>query len=107
MLNLLLLLLLLLCSIIDNNVLRFTKTEQQTQNEAVSQNEAFFSTEIVRQSQLSFNELVVEKEIGEGSYGKVCVGKWNRARVAIKFCRNKAKLDEFIHEVRLIMYVCV
>jgi predicted Ser/Thr protein kinase len=51
------------------------------------------------------NELVIEKEIGEGSYGRVCLGKWNAAPVALKFCRKKGKLDEFMHEVRLMMYV--
>jgi predicted Ser/Thr protein kinase len=58
-------------------------------------------------SQITYNELSIEKEIGKGSYGKVCVGEWNGTRVAIKFCRNKTKLTEFMHEVRLIMYVCV
>jgi predicted Ser/Thr protein kinase len=59
------------------------------------------------QSQILFNELVVEKEIGEGSYGKVFLGKWNDAPVALKFCRNNVKIEEFIFEVKVMMYVCV
>jgi hypothetical protein len=71
-----------------------------------NQNETLNLTQIkLQQSQISFNELLIEREIGEGSYGKVCVGKWNGSQVAIKFCRNKGKLDEFMQEVRLIMYV--
>jgi hypothetical protein len=55
-------------------------------------------------SQISFNELTIEKEIGEGSYGKVCVGKWNQAAVALKFCRRKGNMNEFMNEMKLMMY---
>jgi serine/threonine protein kinase len=53
--------------------------------------------------QVSFNEIVVEKELGEGSYGKVCLGKWRAAAVALKFCKNKGKLEEFINEMKLMI----
>jgi predicted Ser/Thr protein kinase len=59
----------------------------------------------IRRSQISFNELVVDKEIGEGSYGKVCLGKWNDAPVALKFCRKKSDIDDFMSEVRIMLYV--
>jgi hypothetical protein len=82
-----------------------THTTQQTQS--TIQDQTFTATHIsLPKSQIGYNELNVEKEIGKGSYGKVCVGEWNGTRVAIKFCRNKAKLDEFMHEMRLIVYVC-
>jgi predicted Ser/Thr protein kinase len=55
-------------------------------------------------SQISMNEIAIVKELGEGSYGKVCLGKWRAARVALKFCKNKEKLDEFINEMKLMMY---
>jgi len=42
--------------------------------------------------------------LGEGGYGKVCVGKWRAAPVALKFCKNKGKLDEFINEIKLMLY---
>jgi hypothetical protein len=64
---------------------------------------AEFST--LRRSQISFEELVVEKEIGEGSYGKVCFGKWNGAPVALKFCKKKGSVEDFMKEVKLMMYV--
>jgi predicted Ser/Thr protein kinase len=63
------------------------------------------STSLTKQAVISFNELVVEKEIGEGSYGKVCLGRWNDAPVALKFCRNKSKIDDFVSEIKIMMYV--
>jgi predicted Ser/Thr protein kinase len=60
---------------------------------------------IIKQSGISFDELVIEKEIGEGSYGKVFFGKWNDAPVALKFCRNTLKTEEFISEIKVMMYV--
>jgi len=56
---------------------------------------------------IRFNDIFVEKEVGEGSYGKVYVGKWNGAHVALKFCKNKGQIEEFINEMKLMMYdVC-
>jgi predicted Ser/Thr protein kinase len=60
---------------------------------------------LLTRSQISFNELVVEKEIGEGSYGKVCLGRWNDAPVALKFCRKKTNVDDFVSEIKIMMYV--
>jgi len=54
-------------------------------------------------SQISMNEIAIVKELGEGSYGKVCLGKWRAARVALKFCKNKENLDEFINEMKLMI----
>jgi len=54
-------------------------------------------------SQISFNELVIEKEIGEGSYGKVFFGQWNDAPVALKFCRNKGTLNNFVSEIKVML----
>jgi hypothetical protein len=87
--------------------------EHQNQTE-VPQNETLSSSQVrlqetqfpLTQSQIGYNELVVEKKIGVGSYGKVCIGKWNGTPVALKFCRKKGKLDEFMQEVRVMMYVC-
>jgi serine/threonine protein kinase len=58
-----------------------------------------------RLSQIKFEELTIEKEIGEGAYGRVCLGKWNSAVVALKFCKKKGKIEEFLKEVDLMMYV--
>jgi serine/threonine protein kinase len=54
-------------------------------------------------SQISLSEIAIVKELGEGSYGKVCLGKWRAARVALKFCKNKENLDEFINEMKLMI----
>jgi len=57
----------------------------------------------LRHSQISFNELTVDRELGEGSYGKVCLGRWNDAPVALKFCRKKTSMDEFMSEVKILL----
>jgi serine/threonine protein kinase len=59
----------------------------------------------INQSQISFSELTILKELGEGSYGKVCLGKWNAAFVALKFCKQQGNFDEFLQEIRTMMYL--
>jgi predicted Ser/Thr protein kinase len=61
------------------------------------------SQNLMKRSQISFNEIQVEKELGEGSYGKVYLGKWNGAPVALKFCKKKGIMEEFLKEVKLMM----
>jgi hypothetical protein len=79
-------------------------TEQHNQNQTTIEHEALSKTQIkLRESHIPFNELVIEKEIGEGSYGRVCFATWNSAPVALKFCRKKTKLDEFVQEMKLMM----
>jgi predicted Ser/Thr protein kinase len=53
--------------------------------------------------QIPFNELEIGKVVGEGTYGRVCLGKWKQYRVALKFCQNKGKRDEFMREVNLMI----
>jgi len=61
------------------------------------------SGDTVIRSQISFNELVIEKEIAEGSYGKICLGRWNDAPVALKFCRKKASVEDFVSEIKIMV----
>jgi predicted Ser/Thr protein kinase len=63
------------------------------------------SVESLKKHQIPFEQIEVEKELGKGSYGKVCLGRWNDAPVALKFCKEKAGLDEFLREANLTMYV--
>jgi serine/threonine protein kinase len=49
--------------------------------------------------------LTIENKIGTGGYGKVCLGKWNGAPVALKFCKKKEKIEDFMKEIRLMMYL--
>jgi hypothetical protein len=53
--------------------------------------------------QIPLNELEIGKEIGNGNYGRVCLGKWKKYRVALKFCQNRAKMDEFLREANLMI----
>jgi hypothetical protein len=34
----------------------------------------------------------------------VCLGKWNSALVALKFCRKKGNLEDFMREAQIMMY---
>jgi len=57
----------------------------------------------IKFSQIPFNEIVLEKEIGEGSYGMVYVGRWKHSPVALKFCQKSDVIDEFIREVKIMI----
>jgi len=56
----------------------------------------------VSYSQISFNEITVERKIGEGSYGEVFLGKWRNAYVALKFCAHKVNIDDFLREINIL-----
>jgi serine/threonine protein kinase len=58
---------------------------------------------LTMRSEISFKEIVVEKKIGEGSYGRMFLAKWNEAPVALKFCRNKGSVDDFISEIKIFI----
>jgi serine/threonine protein kinase len=51
--------------------------------------------------------LEIGKELGQGRYGRVCIGKWKtkNIRVALKFCHNKSELNEFMREVNLMISI--
>jgi predicted Ser/Thr protein kinase len=74
--------------------------EQEKQPETESSSKT--NSEITRKHQISFSSLEVEKEIGKGSYGKVSLGKWNGALVALKFCKEKEGFDSFLKEAALM-----
>jgi serine/threonine protein kinase len=47
--------------------------------------------------------LEIGNEIGSGTYGRVCIGKWKTFRIALKFCQNNGKIDEFMREANLMI----
>jgi serine/threonine protein kinase len=51
--------------------------------------------------------LEIGKELGQGRYGRVCIGKWKtkNIRVALKFCHNKSELNEFMREMNLMISI--
>jgi hypothetical protein len=65
------------------------------------------STSKLQRSQIAFSQLEIVREIGKGGYGKVCLGKWNAAPVALKFCKKKRKVEDFLREIKLMMYVSI
>jgi serine/threonine protein kinase len=56
-----------------------------------------------RKSRIHFQELVVEREIGVGSYGKVWLGKWNHAPVALKFCKERNGINDIFSEIKVLL----
>jgi len=81
-----------------------TTTREASQTELASQIQLpETSRTFTKYSQISLKEITIEKELGEGKYGKVCLGKWHAACVALKFCKNKAKIDEFMNEMILMI----
>jgi predicted Ser/Thr protein kinase len=50
------------------------------------------------------NEIVVEKELEEGATWKMCLGRWIDAPVALKFCKLTSNIDNFINEIKIMMY---
>lgn len=60
--------------------------------------------DVTKKHQIPFSDLEIERKIGKGSYGKVCLGRWNDAPVALKFCKGKEGLDNFLQEANLMMY---
>jgi predicted Ser/Thr protein kinase len=82
------------------------QAQQQQQREKIGQQGSLSRIsefELLRKTQISFTELVVEREIGEGSYGRVYLGTWNGAPVALKFCPKKAQNEDFFSEVRILL----
>jgi len=83
-----------------------TKTKSNSETKTVSLFTHRFETETLKglsPGQISFSELEIDKEIGMGCYGRVCVGKWKKYRVALKFCHNRGKMDEFMREANLMI----
>jgi uncharacterized membrane protein len=78
-------------------------------SESTNANQTELSTAqiLLKRSQISFSELTIEKKIGIGGYGKVCLGKWNSAPVALKFCKNKGNIEDFMREIKIMVYVSI
>jgi len=52
---------------------------------------------------IPYSECSLGKELGEGHYGRVCLGKWKGTLIALKFCRNDDDIDEFLKEAQIMM----
>jgi hypothetical protein len=52
----------------------------------------------MKRNQIPFVDLEIEKELDKGSYGRVCLGRWNDTIVALKFCKETEGIDDFIKE---------
>jgi hypothetical protein len=86
------------------------KSHNVSDNAAVTITEAVSTYQPVTETlkglspgQIPLNELEIGREIGQGTYGRVCVGKWKKYRVALKFCQNRGKMDEFMREANLMI----
>jgi hypothetical protein len=75
-----------------------------SQTETIKESKSASNIELANRHQIPFEDIEVGKELGKGSYGRVCLGRWNGAPVALKFCKEKESLDEFWKEANLMMY---
>ncbi len=53
---------------------------------------------------IPYSELVFKRELGAGSFGKVFLGTWRKAEVALKLA-TLSTWEDFAKEVKLTMYV--
>jgi hypothetical protein len=100
----------------ENNSTNISTTTQKTsdteynpiiavsQIEAIKKSKSSPNIEIANKQQISLEDIEVLNELGRGSYGRVCLGQWNGAAVALKFCKEKGGLDKFWKEVKLMTY---
>jgi predicted Ser/Thr protein kinase len=68
---------------------------------AIQQNN--ITTDVTR-FRISINHLKIGREIGRGKYGRVCSGVWGNINVALKFCKERDNIEDFIKEVKIVMY---
>jgi len=83
---------------LQNETFNQTQTQTQMQTHTQTQTQTQTQTRILRPPQsvtkyteVPYNEILIDKDLGEGSYGKVCLGKWNAAPVALKFSTSKCR----------------
>jgi predicted Ser/Thr protein kinase len=64
---------------------------------------AIKSTEIEKRMHIPYSSLAFVKELGAGSYGKVYLGEWRGAEVAIKVNNAISDTDGFLAEAKLTL----
>jgi hypothetical protein len=84
-----------------------TTTNESTSTTVRSKTIKLDSTmhKILRKSQIPSYELLIDKEIGEGTYGKVFLGRWNNMPVALKFCIQKGTISDILRETKIIVHL--
>jgi hypothetical protein len=82
-------------------------TQIRTSSQIVQSQESIDNVELSNKHYIPFEEIEIQKELAKGSYGRICLGLWNGAPVALKFCREREKIDDFWKEVNLLMYISI
>jgi serine/threonine protein kinase len=87
-------------------VTQSTTTESNQPTDESKTSVIGISTSIALQARLQvpWKDITIIRQIGKGSYGKVCLGKWQHTEVAVKFCNDIGNVDEFMKEAELMMY---
>jgi serine/threonine protein kinase len=88
---------------IQIEISRIRHQQKQHTNKEATTTVNQLSHGLLKQSRIAFNELAIERVIGEGSYGKVYLGKWNDAPVALKFCEKKSNETDFVSEIKVLL----
>jgi predicted Ser/Thr protein kinase len=86
-----------------DDVYQALNTQIRTYFPIAQTEQSALNTEIANKYAIPFEEIAIQKELGNGSYGRVCLGLWNGAPVALKFCKEREKLDDFWKEFNLVM----
>jgi predicted Ser/Thr protein kinase len=82
----------------SSHYISIAKSTAQSKTSQITQN-----IELSAKHRIPFEDIEVKKEIGKGSYGKVCLGQWSGATVALKFCKEKEGLEDFWKEANLMI----
>jgi serine/threonine protein kinase len=82
----------------SSHYMPIAKSTAQSQASEITKN-----VELSAKHHIPFEDIEVQKEIGKGSYGIVCLGRWNGAAVALKFCKEKKELEDFWKEANLMI----
>jgi predicted Ser/Thr protein kinase len=63
------------------------------------------SVDVKDRLRVPWNEIKIVRDIGKGSYGKVCLGKWRHTDVAVKFCNDIGNVEDFLREAELMINI--
>jgi hypothetical protein len=89
--------------VIDNDTMNKTLIPTKLNSMTTIHQPGTETLQEISSGQIPLNELEIGIEIGQGTYGRVRVGRWRQYRVALKFCQNKGKMEEFMREANLMI----
>jgi len=89
-------------SVVQNSA---NKSKQSEKEVIKSTNTGSTVTTLQQRLQVPWADITIIRQIGKGSYGKVCLGKWQHTEVAVKFCSDIGNAEEFLKEAELMINI--